>query len=178
VEEPMCNVAPDVLLQYRNKGFDDVETLDKVSRDLYEECKRCHKEHTILWMTVGLLKLKARNGWLDGSFFGSLRLELLSKLLPKPNVLCIITYLVKEIICPFTLGVEKKSMLAQTIASYTKKNMNSKRSVQGAMLVSTNRTTIVRKLSTIIKGKDGRGRTPFLQIKTFRGLKREKIMPL
>jgi hypothetical protein len=60
------------------------------------------------------------------------------------------------------MGVEKKFMLAQTIASYTKKNMNSKRSVQGAMLVSTNRTTIVRKLSTIIKGKDGRGRTPFL----------------
>jgi hypothetical protein len=56
--------------------------------------------------------------------------------------------------------------------------MNSKRSVQGAMLVSTNRTTIVRKLSTIIKGKDGRGRMPFLQIKTFRGLKREKFLPL
>jgi hypothetical protein len=43
----MCNVAPDVLLQYRSKGVDDGETLDEVSRDLYEECKRCHKEHTV-----------------------------------------------------------------------------------------------------------------------------------
>jgi hypothetical protein len=42
VEELMCNVAPDVLLQYRNKGFDNFETLDKVLRDLlYEECKGC-----------------------------------------------------------------------------------------------------------------------------------------
>jgi hypothetical protein len=53
-------------------------------------------------------------------------------------------------------------MLAQTIASYTKKNTNSKISVQGAMLVGTNRTTTLRKISTIIRGKDGRGRTPLL----------------
>jgi hypothetical protein len=47
VEELMRNIAPDVLLQCRNKGFDNFETLDKASRDLlYEECKWCHKEHT------------------------------------------------------------------------------------------------------------------------------------
>jgi hypothetical protein len=46
-------------------------------------------------------------------------------------------------------------MLAQTIASYTKKNTNSKRNVQGAMLVSTNGTTIVRKILPIIRGNDG-----------------------
>jgi hypothetical protein len=50
-------------------------------------------------------------------------------------------------------------MLARTIASYTKKNTNSKRS---AMLVDTNGTTTVRKINTIIRGKDGRGRTPLL----------------
>jgi hypothetical protein len=69
VEELMLNVAPDVLLQCRNKGFNNFETLDKVSRDLlYVESKGCHKEYTVLWMTLELLKLKARNGWSDNSF--------------------------------------------------------------------------------------------------------------
>jgi hypothetical protein len=53
-------------------------------------------------------------------------------------------------------------MLAWTIASYTEKNMNSKISVQGAMLVGTNGMTILRKIPTIIRGKDGRGRSPLL----------------
>jgi hypothetical protein len=69
-------------------------------------------------------------------------------------------------------------MLARTIASYTKKNMNSKISVQGAILVDTNGTTTLRKIPTIIRGKDKRGRTPLLQIKTVKGLKREKFLPL
>jgi hypothetical protein len=49
-----------------------------------------------------------------------------------------------------------------TIASYTKKNMNSKRSVQCPMLVGTNRTMIVRKIHAIIRGKDERGRMMLL----------------
>jgi hypothetical protein len=61
-------------------------------------------------------------------------------------------------------------MLARTIASYTKKNMNSKISVLGAMLVGTNGTTTVRNIPTIIRGKDERGRTLLLQIKTVKGL--------
>jgi hypothetical protein len=73
VEELMRNVAPDVLLQYKNKGFDNFETLDKVSRDLlYEECKWCHKKHMMLWMTLELLKLKASNEWPDNSFLSLL----------------------------------------------------------------------------------------------------------
>jgi hypothetical protein len=49
VEELMCNVAPDILLQCRNKGFDNFKMLDEASRDLpYEECKGCDKEHTML----------------------------------------------------------------------------------------------------------------------------------
>jgi hypothetical protein len=69
-------------------------------------------------------------------------------------------------------------MLARTIASYTKRKMNSKISVQGARLVSTNRMTTLRKIPTIIRGKDGRRRNPLLQIKTVKGLKREKFLPL
>jgi hypothetical protein len=69
-------------------------------------------------------------------------------------------------------------MLAQTIASYTEKNMNSEISVQGAMLVGTNGMTILRNIPTIIRGKDERGRIPLLQIKTVKGLKREKFLPL
>jgi hypothetical protein len=81
-EELMRNVAPDVLLQCRNKGFNNFETLNKVSSDLlYEECKGCHKEHTVLRMTLELLKLNASNEWSDSSF--SALLELLSKVLPK-----------------------------------------------------------------------------------------------
>jgi hypothetical protein len=53
-------------------------------------------------------------------------------------------------------------MLARTIASYTEKNTNSKISVQGAMLVGTNGMTTSRKIPTIIRGKDRRGRTLLL----------------
>jgi hypothetical protein len=59
----------------------------------------------VFWMTLELLKLKASNGWSDISF--SALLELLSKVLPKPNGLPTRTYLAKKIICPQTLGVEK-----------------------------------------------------------------------
>jgi hypothetical protein len=127
VEEIMWNVAPDVFLQCRNKGFDNFETLNKASRNLlYEECKGCPKEHTVLWMTLELLKLKASNGWSDSSF--SALLELLNKVLLKPNGLPTSTYLAKKVICMLTLGVEK-IMLSRTIASYTDKNTNSKISV-------------------------------------------------
>jgi hypothetical protein len=56
--------------------------------------------------------------------------------------------------------------------------MKSKISAQGAMLVGTNGMTTLRKILIIIRGKDVRGRTPFLQIKTVKGLKRGKFLPL
>jgi hypothetical protein len=106
VEELMRNVAPDVFLQRRNKEFDNFEMLDKASRDLlYEKCKGCDKKHTVLWLTLELLKLKASNGWFDTSF--STLLELLTKVLPKSNGLPSSTYQVKKIICSLTLGIEK-----------------------------------------------------------------------
>jgi hypothetical protein len=96
-----------VFLQCRNKGFDNFETLNKASRDLlYEECKGCHKEQTVLRMILELLKLKASNRWSDSSF--SALLELLCKVLPRANGLPTSTYLAKKkIICPLTLCVEK-----------------------------------------------------------------------
>jgi hypothetical protein len=69
-------------------------------------------------------------------------------------------------------------MLAWTIASYTENNTNSKISVQGAMLIGTNGTIILRKIPTIIRGNDERGRTPLLQIKIVKSLKREKFLSL
>jgi hypothetical protein len=59
----------------------------------------------VLWMTLELLKLKASNGWSNSNF--SVLLELLSKVLPKPNGLPTSTYLTKKIIYPLILGVEK-----------------------------------------------------------------------
>jgi hypothetical protein len=44
VEELMRNVVPDVLLQRRNKCFNNFEMLGKALRDLlYKECKGCDK---------------------------------------------------------------------------------------------------------------------------------------
>jgi hypothetical protein len=107
VEELMRNVAPGALLQRRNKGFDNLKMLDKASRCLlYEECKGCDKEHIVLWMTLELMKLKATR---DTSF--SALLELLTKVLPKPNGLPSSTYQAKKIICPLTLGIEKSTLV-------------------------------------------------------------------
>jgi hypothetical protein len=159
VEELMQNVAPDVLLECRNKGFGNFETLNKASRNLYEECKGCHKEHTVLWMTLELLKLKASNGWSHSNFLALL--ELLSKVLPKPNGLPISTYLVKKIICLLTLGVEKIHACPNHCILYRKEH-EFKDKCPGAMLLGTNGTTTLRKIPTIIRGKDGRGRTPLL----------------
>jgi hypothetical protein len=102
VEELMRNVAPDVLLQRRNKSFDNFEMLDKASRDLlYDGCKGCDKEHTVLWMTLELMKFKATSRWSDTSF--STLLEFLTQILPKPNSLPNSTYQAKNIICLLTL---------------------------------------------------------------------------
>jgi hypothetical protein len=67
-------------------------------------------------------------------------------------------------------------MLARTIAPYTKKNTNSKIDVQGAMLVGTNETIIVRRLrmtptKRAKKGERESGRMSLL-ITTLKALKR------
>jgi hypothetical protein len=67
--------------------------------------KGCDKEHTMLWMTLELLKLKASSGWFDTSFLDLI--ELLIKVLSKSNGLTSSTYQAKKIICLLTLGIEK-----------------------------------------------------------------------
>jgi hypothetical protein len=52
-----------------------------------------------------LLKLKASHRWSDNSF--SELLNLLAKLLPKPNTLPTSTYRANKLICPLSLGVDK-----------------------------------------------------------------------
>jgi uncharacterized paraquat-inducible protein A len=80
--------------------------LDKALKDLlYEECKGCDKEHTVLWMMLELMKLKATSGWSDTSL--SALLELLTKVLLKSNGLPSSTYQAKKIVCLLTLGIEK-----------------------------------------------------------------------
>jgi hypothetical protein len=102
VLELMCNIAPDVLLKRRNKGFNNFEILDKVLRDLLcEESKVYDKEHMMLWMMLELLKLKASSRWSDTSF--STLLKLLTKVLSKSNGLPSSSYQAKKIICPLTL---------------------------------------------------------------------------
>jgi hypothetical protein len=63
-------------------------------------------------MMFELLKLKASNGWSDTSF--SALLELLTKVLPKPNGLPSSTYQTK-IICPLTLGIEKNPFFSEPL---------------------------------------------------------------
>jgi hypothetical protein len=73
-------------------------------------------------------------------------------------------------------------MLALTIASYTKKNTNSKIGVQGAMLVGTNEMIIMRRLrmSPIkrVKKRQGRKRKNATPDEDIEGSKERKIMLL
>jgi hypothetical protein len=82
-------------------------------KSMFYEHQQCHKEHTVLLMTLELLKLKASNRWSDNSFLALL--ELLSKVLPKQIGLPTSTYLAKKIICPLTLGVEKNPCLPEPL---------------------------------------------------------------
>jgi hypothetical protein len=110
---------------------------------LYEECKGCDKEHTVLLMMLELMKMKATSEWSDTSF--SALLKLLTKVLPKPNGLPSSTYQVNKIIYPLTLGIEKIHACPNHCILY-RKDTNSKIGVQGAMLVGTNEMITVRRL--------------------------------
>jgi hypothetical protein len=46
------------------------------------------------------------------------------------------------------------------------------------MIVGINEMTTLSKIHKIVRGKDGRGKALLLQIKTIKGPKREKFMPL
>jgi hypothetical protein len=170
MEELMRN-APNVLLQRRNKGFDNFEMLEKASRNLlYEECKWCDKEHLVLWMTFELMKLKATNGWSDTSF--SALLELLTKELPKPNGLPSSTYQANKIIYPLTLGIEQIYACPNHCILH-RKNMNSEIGVDTNEMITVRRFRITP-TKRAKKGEGERGRMS-LPIRTLKALKREKF---
>ena len=59
----------------------------------------------MLRFILELLTLKAKHGWLDGSFNDLLRI--LGWLLPKPNKVPANTYRAKKLVSLFTMGVER-----------------------------------------------------------------------
>jgi hypothetical protein len=103
VEELLHNIERDDLLENRKGGLDNLETIEKTSKELlYKESKGCDKECTILQTMLDLLTLKARNGWSDTSF--NQLLQLLENLIPKSNSLPTNTYHAKKLLSPLTLG--------------------------------------------------------------------------
>jgi hypothetical protein len=153
---------------------------DKVSRDLlYEECKGGDMEHTVLWMTLELLKLKASSGWSDTSF--SAILELLTKVMPKTNGLPSSTYQAKKIIYPLTLDTEKIHAYPNHCILYRKEHKFKNRCLRrNASRYKRNDNSEEVEDDSNKKGKkdkDERGRMP-LPIRTLNALKREKFLLL
>jgi hypothetical protein len=106
-QELLHHIEPHVLSSMgTQRGLSNMDILEKSPKDLlYDESNGCGKEFTQLCVMLELLKLKANHGWSDNSF--SKLLNLLAKLLPKPNILPTITYRAKKIICPLSLAVDK-----------------------------------------------------------------------
>jgi hypothetical protein len=88
------------------RGLSNMEILEKSLKDLlYDESNGCGKKFTQSRVMLELLKLEASHGRSDNSF--SELLNLLAKLLPKPNTLLTSTYRAKKLICLLSLGVDK-----------------------------------------------------------------------
>jgi hypothetical protein len=106
-QELLHHVKPYVLsFMGTQRGLSNMDILEKSSNDiLYDESNGWGKEFTQLHVMLELLNLKASHGWSDNSF--SELLNLLAKLLPKPNTLPTSTYRAKKLICPLSLGVDK-----------------------------------------------------------------------
>ena len=83
-----------------------MERVIKASKQtMYGVEKGCPTHWTLLCLMLELLILKAKYCWSDCSFNDLLRL--LSWVLPQPNSVPAITYQVKKVINPLTMGVEK-----------------------------------------------------------------------
>ncbi|XP_066165868.1 uncharacterized protein [Oryza sativa Japonica Group] len=105
LEEMLRHAEPEVLMGSA-RGLNNFEALQKAAKEvLYDESKGCDSEITTLRSVLELMRLKARHGWSDTSFDSLL--ELLQKMLPRPNSLPSSTYQAKKLICPLSLGVEK-----------------------------------------------------------------------
>nr|ABA98485.1 transposon protein, putative, CACTA, En/Spm sub-class [Oryza sativa Japonica Group] len=105
LEEMLRHAEPEVLMGSA-RGLNNFESLQKAAKEvLYDESKGCDSEFTTLRSVLDLMRLKARHGWSDTSFDSLL--ELLQKMLPRPNSLPSSTYQAKKLICPLSLSVEK-----------------------------------------------------------------------
>jgi hypothetical protein len=106
-EELLHHVEPHELNSMgTDRGLDNMEILEKLPREpLYDESNGCGKEFTQMHVMIELLKLKGSHGWFDNSFLELL--NLLAKLLPKPNTLPRSTYRANKLICPLSLGLDK-----------------------------------------------------------------------
>jgi hypothetical protein len=119
----LCNIEHHDLLENRKRGLDNLETMEKASKELiYEESKGCDKECTILQMVFDLITLKERNGWSDTSF--NQLLQLLENLIPKLNSLPISTYQAKKQFSPLTPGIEKIHACPNHFILYRKEHNN------------------------------------------------------
>nr|AAM08850.1 Putative tnp2 transposase [Oryza sativa Japonica Group] len=99
LEEMLRHAEPEVLMG-------SARALQKAAKEvLYDESKGCDSEFTTLRSVLELMRLKAKHGWSDTSFDSLL--ELLQKMLLRPNSLPSSTYQAKKLICPLSLGVEK-----------------------------------------------------------------------
>lgn len=118
VKEVLRHIGHEEIVENKTRGL---QILEKVSKDLlYAESNGCNKECTILQTMLDLLTLKAKNGWSDTSL--NELLELLAKLLPKPNNLPTSTYLAKKFLSLLTLGIQKNTRLSRTTAYCTAKS--------------------------------------------------------
>nr|AAX95443.1 hypothetical protein [Oryza sativa Japonica Group]ABA92774.1 transposon protein, putative, CACTA, En/Spm sub-class [Oryza sativa Japonica Group] len=104
LEEMLRHAEPDVLIGLA-RGLNNFDALQKAAKEvLYDESKGCDSEFTTLQSVLELMRLNARHGWFDSSFDSLL--ELLKKILPRPNSLPSNTYQAKKLIYPLSLGVK------------------------------------------------------------------------
>jgi hypothetical protein len=69
VEELLLNTELKDLIEYRKRGMDNLEMMEKASKELlYKQSKGCDKDCTILQMVLDLLTLKTGNEWSNTSF--------------------------------------------------------------------------------------------------------------
>jgi hypothetical protein len=106
-QELLRHIEPHVLSSMgTQRGLSNMDIIEKSSKDLLcDESNGCGKEFTQLCVVLELLKLKVSHGCSDNSF--SEHLNLLAKLLLKPNTLPTSTYKAKKLICLLSLGVDK-----------------------------------------------------------------------
>ncbi|XP_052142041.1 uncharacterized protein LOC127761754 [Oryza glaberrima] len=105
LEDMLRHVEPEVLTGAR-RGLDNWEALEKAAKELlYDEAKGCDKDYSVQRSVLELLRLKARHGWSDTSFNDLM--DLLTVMIPKPNLLPTNTYQAKKLICLLSLSVQK-----------------------------------------------------------------------